>query len=1083
MPSSECRTDRHVLFNRTNDPETPTQPRQVKNPSSWLPTPPATGSRVDRSAKRSADADNKETSKKRARLSKGADSDDPFLDNEDSDASTSAYESESDDEGPVNPRTHRGSRVKANTGFLPCSRLNALMNPFGNSSQASSSTRTILESFVSSHKSDVFKCQSTNENTYLTPPYACAYSHAAKTGGKPLLAVATEQGSVHVLDTTKREDWDVESQRTTLQPHENGIFDIKWCPSDILLATCSGDRSVRISCPRKESVLHVLRGHTHTVKCVAWDGNHRDLLATGGRDGSICLWDLRLGKRRQMDESEDVYATSEPVVVINGAHEEAHLKGGKAKTRRGKKNPLPRTVTGLLYPDSEPYGLISSGAFDGILRYWDLRQPTSNRTRSTKMKTLPCLYSTTQDPTTLHGSRRSRGIISLASGHGPTAGILYGLGADSRVHAYTLPRLDAQESVDFSHEHLQSSSFYVGLSVSPCGQWLASGGGTRIKGSGFLFDIANSTRPWKQHEECRRGVELRGQLGEVGAVDWAQDMVAMCADDGTVRVWRPDVEVHNNCVAQPDDNKWTWSWAIPGSPSQILNIDSGESVKGRLVANVDSHCYIVSRSPGLSVLTMNHVGRIRIVRARLTHSQARQFSSEVAPRLPTAPSTRYVQPTHKFSQAAETKAILERASQCLLPVYIRPDFVLSHGKGAYVWDTEGNKYLDFTAGIAVNALGHADDGVVKVLTEQAGKLLHTSNAYHHEWSVKLAELLVTLTQKEGGLGYATNSSSQQQPSAKVFFANSGTEANEGALKIARKMGKDRWTAATGISWESDPSKCTKTRITCFEQSFHGRSMGALSVTSNPKYQIPFMPLIPGVDVGKLNEFECIPKVVNEDTCAVIVEPIQGEGGINTAQIDWLMALRKRCDEVGAVLIFDEIQCGLYRTGTLWAHSTHPTECHPDIVTMAKPLANGYPIGAVLMRDSVASCMAAGTHGTTFGGSPLACAIGHHVLSRLTEKSALQRMTETSAYLRERLGLLPKWFPGVLQDKVRGRGLILGLGFKDASHAAQVVNLARERGVFVLSAGKDAVRLVPSLMIGRGEADVAVDVLEGCLAAL
>ena len=267
----------------------------------------------------------------------------------------------------------------------------------------------------------------------------------------------------------------------------------------------------------------------------------------------------------------------------------------------------------------------------------------------------------------------------------------------------------------------------------------------------------------------------------------------------------------------------------------------------------------------------------------------------------------------------------------------------------------------------------------QVLNEQAGKLLHASNVYHNEWAGKLAELLVTLTQREGGLGYPAGGSSKtsggQLRGAKAFFANSGTEANEGALKIARKVGKDRWAEKTGKTWD-DPA-CTKTQIVCFENSFHGRSLGALSVTSNPKYQKPFEPLIPGVQVGKLNDGAALEGLVNEDTCAVIVEPIQGEGGINDASEEWLRALRRRCDEVGAVLIFDEIQvgvvvsfsgsdgakigmqCGLYRTGTLWAHSALPADCHPDIVTMAKPLANGYPIGAVLLRDEVAQTMTAG----------------------------------------------------------------------------------------------------------------------------
>ena len=196
------------------------------------------------------------------------------------------------------------------------------------------------------------------------------------------------------------------------------------------------------------------------------------------------------------------------------------------------------------------------------------------------------------------------------------------------------------------------------------------------------------------------------------------------------------------------------------------------------------------------------------------------------------------------------------------------------------------------------------------MTTQASKLLHTSNVYNHEWAGKLAHLLVTLTKTEGGLGWpAGHRDPGNSTGAKVFFSNSGAEANEGALKIARKVGKDRWAAAVpGRSWDS--AECTKTRILCFEHSFHGRSMGALSVTSNAKYQKPFVPLIPNVDVGKLNSMEDIEQLIVDDTCAVIVEPVQGEGGINIAQEPWLKALRKRCDEVGAILIFDEIQVGL-----------------------------------------------------------------------------------------------------------------------------------------------------------------------------
>ncbi|PCH41372.1 acetylornithine aminotransferase [Wolfiporia cocos MD-104 SS10] len=458
-----------------------------------------------------------------------------------------------------------------------------------------------------------------------------------------------------------------------------------------------------------------------------------------------------------------------------------------------------------------------------------------------------------------------------------------------------------------------------------------------------------------------------------------------------------------------------------------------------------------------------------------------------APKLPTAPCTRYAAVSHPedpSAVSAEVKALLDRSDAYILPVYARPPFVLSHGKGAYVWDTQGRRYLDFSAGIAVNALGHADQGVANVLASQAATLMHTSNAFHHKWSGELAKLLVTLTQREGGLGWEAGS--RHPPAgvtsgAKVFFSNSGTEANEGALKIARKVGKARWAAKTSKAWD-DPA-CDKYEIVCFGSAFHGRSMGALSVTTNPKYQKPFAPLLPGVKVGKLNVTEELQTLVDEKTCAVIVEPIQGEGGIHAADVAWLQALRERCDEVGAVLIFDEIQCGLYRTGTLWAHSMLPVDAHPDIITMAKPLANGFPIGAVLMRDAVAETMTAGTHGTTFGGSPLACALGHHVLSRVSERAFIANVAETSAYLHARLSQTTQWFRDIIEPSVRGRGLILGLGFKDQSHPAKVVSMARERGVLILTAGSDAVRLVPSLNVGQTEVNTTVDVIESCLHVL
>ncbi|KAF8974630.1 WD40 repeat-like protein [Flammula alnicola] len=445
-------------------------------------------------------------------------------------------------------------RVRRNTAFQLHSRFMA--SPATQLRRQAPSTLPILQSFVSSHKSDVFKCQSIGDDTYLTPPYACSYSHGdagAKFGDVPRLAVATEQGTVHILNTSRRKDWDVEPPRMTIQPHQNGVFDVKWSTDDTSLATCSGDQSTRISCLKTGAITHVLRGHTSTVKCMAWDPSNKSLLATGGRDGAICLWDLRVGERLQNSE----LIAAGPVMTIHGAHEETIIKS-KPKPRKGKQNPTPRTITNILYPNSQPYGLVSSSSFDGILRYWDLRKPSSPRKAKASKPAVPSdLYSSPIDPTTLCGSRRPRGIISLASGTGPTAGLIFGIGADSRVHTYDLPTLTAQSNT-FSHEHLQTSSFYVGLSVSPCGRWLACGGSGNT-GNSFLFDAENACRPGSI---TQRGVELRGQTGEVGAVDWAQNMLATCTDDGTVRVWRPDLEMHVKCLENSEESKWDWSWSM-----------------------------------------------------------------------------------------------------------------------------------------------------------------------------------------------------------------------------------------------------------------------------------------------------------------------------------------------------------------------------------------------------------------------------------------------------------------------------------------------------------------------------------------
>ncbi|KAI0332507.1 WD40 repeat-like protein [Cubamyces sp. BRFM 1775] len=437
-------------------------------------------------------------------------------------------------------------------------------------------SRPILQSFVSSNKSNVFRCHSDNVGSFVNIPYACSYSNAAKRGDRPLLAVATEQGSVDIMDTSKRDDWDFEPQRITVQPHANGIFDVKWSPSDTLLATASGDHSIRIttlspSVPSQERTLHTLRGHEGTVKTVAWGPSHDgDILCTGGRDGGICLWDLRVGER-------SVGGEVPPVLSIPKAHD-LERKPARSRTSRGKVvagTPLPG-ITHLLYTDTHPHGVVSSCSSDGVLNFWDLRLPSTNtRTRSKKTaKQHPKPLFTSVDPTAYGGSRRGRGITTLAHGTGPTASLVFALGIDSRVHTYSLPSLDAlsgympsiatgadvaemEDPHAFYDPRMKTNSFYVRMAASPCGRWLACGGA--VDGKAYLYDVSAAGRT--RSASGVRGVELKGQTGEVGAVDWADGMLATCADDGTVRVWRPDMDVSRQCRDDPEEMKWNWAWS------------------------------------------------------------------------------------------------------------------------------------------------------------------------------------------------------------------------------------------------------------------------------------------------------------------------------------------------------------------------------------------------------------------------------------------------------------------------------------------------------------------------------------------
>lgn len=315
--------------------------------------------------------------------------------------------------------------------------------------------------------------------------------------------------------------------------------------------------------------------------------------------------------------------------------------------------------------------------------------------------------------------------------------------------------------------------------------------------------------------------------------------------------------------------------------------------------------------------------------------------------------------------------------------------------------------------------------------------------------------------------------------SQVFISNSGTEANEAAIKFARKVGRSL-----------DPSGA-KHEVVSFHNSFHGRTMGALSATPNPKYQTPFSPMLPGFKYGNYNDVEQLQTLITDKTCGVLVEPIQGEGGVNVATPEFLAALRKRCDEVGAVLVFDEIQCGLSRTGTFWAHA-HPSlapasgeAAHPDILTSAKALGNGIPIGATIVSGkTVAEHIKAGDHGTTFGGNPLVCRVAHHIVGRLGSSELQNSVEVKSAQLVSGLEALQKKYPDVI-SQIRGRGLILGLQLSSdyTAKASELITAARERGMLIITAGDGCLRFVPPLTITEDQIKTSLKILEQAFVAV
>ena len=392
---------------------------------------------------------------------------------------------------------------------------------------------------------------------------------------------------------------------------------------------------------------------------------------------------------------------------------------------------------------------------------------------------------------------------------------------------------------------------------------------------------------------------------------------------------------------------------------------------------------------------------------------------------------------------------MNHAEESILHTYNRFPVMFDHGEGCYLYDTEGKKYLDFAAGIAVNALGYHYPGYDEALKAQIDKLTHISNLYYNEPMSEAGEKLI----KASGL-------------SKAFFTNSGTEAIEGALKAARKYAYTKYG-----------KEAQRYEIIAMNHSFHGRSMGALSVTGNEHYREPFEPLIGGVKFADFNDLESVKAQITDRTCAIITEVVQGEGGIYPAQKEFLEGLRTLCDENDIILIFDEIQCGMGRTGYYFAWQSYGVK--PDVMTCAKALGCGVPVGAFVLGEKAASAsLVPGDHGTTYGGNPFVCAAVSKVFDIFEQDGILEHVHELTPYLEEKLNTLVDKYPIVAAR--RGKGFMQGLVIKGAT-VGSIVTKALENGLLVISAGSDVLRLVPPLVITKEHIDEMIEKLEKSLA--
>ncbi len=386
--------------------------------------------------------------------------------------------------------------------------------------------------------------------------------------------------------------------------------------------------------------------------------------------------------------------------------------------------------------------------------------------------------------------------------------------------------------------------------------------------------------------------------------------------------------------------------------------------------------------------------------------------------------------------------IINKGQDYVMNTYGRFPIAPVKGKGSYVWDADGKQYLDFLGGIAVCVLGHCDDVLQTALQTQAAQLWHISNLYWIKPQVELAEKLVKLS----GLG-------------KAFFCNSGAEANEAAIKLVRK-------------YFYRQGQANRNQIIVFNESFHGRTLATVTATGQPKYQEGFAPLPAGFVYADYNDISSVKKLINENTAAIMLEPIQGEGGIHPAYQDFLAEIRQICDREGILLVFDEVQSGIGRTGSFFAYQSYGIT--PDIVTMAKGLGGGFPIGAMLATDQAASGFAPGDHASTFGGNPLATAVANQLVDTITDPHFIENSINMGAYLRESLNKLAD--NRIIET--RGLGLILGIEF--SQDVKDLVLICMQKGLLLIGAGPKVLRFVPPLNINRAEVDQAVAILRAAL---